>query len=35
MIRRETNSWGWAAFAWAYMTGMGYLGALAAYQLGT
>jgi ferrous iron transport protein B len=35
MIRRETNSWGWAAFAWVYMTGMGYLGALAAYQLGS
>ena len=35
MIRRETNSWGWAAFAWCYMTGLGYLGALAAYQLGT
>jgi ferrous iron transport protein B len=35
MIRRETNSWGWASFAWIYMTGMGYLGALAVYQLGT
>jgi ferrous iron transport protein B len=35
MIRRETNSWGWAAFAWAYMTGMGYFGAMLAYQLGT
>ena len=35
MIRRETNSWGWAGFAWVYMTGMGYLGALLAYQLGT
>jgi ferrous iron transport protein B len=35
MIRRETNSWGWAAFAWAYMTGMGYGGALLAFQLGS
>jgi ferrous iron transport protein B len=35
MIRRETNSWGWASFAWVYMTGLGYLGALAAYQLGS
>jgi ferrous iron transport protein B len=35
MIRRETNSWGWAAFAWVYMTGMGYVGALLAYQLGS
>ncbi len=35
MIRRETNSWGWAAFAWVYMTGMGYAGAFLAYQLGT
>jgi ferrous iron transport protein B len=35
MIRRETNSWGWAGFAWAYMTGLGYLGALLAFQLGS
>jgi ferrous iron transport protein B len=35
MIRRETNSWRWPAFAWAYMTGMGYIGALLAYQIGT
>jgi ferrous iron transport protein B len=35
MIRRETNSWGWAAFAWVYMTGMGYFGAMLAFQLGT
>jgi ferrous iron transport protein B len=35
MIRRETNSWGWAGFAWVYMTGMGYFGAMLAYQLGT
>jgi len=35
MIRRETNSWGWPVFAWVYMTGMGYLGAMLAYQLGS
>lgn len=35
MIRRETNSWGWAGFAWAYMTGIGYVGALLVYQLGS
>lgn len=28
IIRRETNSWGWAGFAWTYMTTLGYLGAL-------
>jgi len=33
VIRRETNSWRWPVFAWFYMTGLGYLGALLAYQL--
>ncbi len=33
VIRRETNSWRWPIFAWVYMTGLGYLGALLAYQL--
>ena len=33
VIRRETNSWRWPIFAWAYMTSIGYVGALAAYQL--
>ncbi|MGQ0658609.1 MAG: ferrous iron transport protein B [Chromatiales bacterium] len=33
-IRRETNSWRWPLFAWTYMTVLGYLGALAVYQLG-
>ena len=32
VIRRETNSWQWPLFAWTYMTGIGYLGALVAYQ---
>ncbi len=35
VIRRETNSWRWPAFAWVYMTGCGYLGALLAFQLGS
>ncbi len=35
VIRRETNSWGWPIFAWFYMTGAGYLGALIAFQVGT
>ena len=33
VIRRETNSWRWPAFAWVYMTSIGYTGALLAYQL--
>lgn len=35
VIYRETNSVGWPAFAWVYMTGLGYLGALLAFQLGS
>ena len=35
VIRRETNGWGWPLFAWSYMTALGYLGALAAFQLGS
>jgi len=33
VIRRETNGWRWPAFAWLYMTSLGYLGALISYQL--
>ena len=33
IMRRETNGWKWPISAWCYMTGMGYLGALLAYQL--
>jgi len=33
VMRRETNSWRWPVFAWCYMTGLGYLGALLVYQL--
>ena len=35
VIRRETNSLRWPVFAWVYMTGLGYLGALLAFQLGS
>lgn len=35
VIHRETNSLGWPVFAWVYMTGLGYVGALLAYQLGS
>ncbi len=35
VIRRETNSWRWPAFTFAYMTALAYLGALATYQIGS
>ena len=35
IIRRETNTWRWPVFAWGYMTAIGYLGALLAFQLGS
>ena len=35
VIYRETNSVGWPVFAWLYMTGLGYAGALLANQLGS
>jgi ferrous iron transport protein B len=35
VIRRETNSWRWPAFTFAYMTALAYVGALVTYQLGT
>jgi len=35
VMRRETNSWKWPAIAWVYMTSLGYLGALACFQLGS
>jgi ferrous iron transport protein B len=33
-IRRETNSWRWPAFTFAYMTALAYVGALITYQVG-
>jgi ferrous iron transport protein B len=35
IIRRETNSWGWAAFSWTYMTVLAYTAALLIFQLGS
>jgi len=35
VIRRETNTWRWPAFTFAYMTTLAYLGALVTYQVGT
>jgi ferrous iron transport protein B len=35
VIRRETNSWRWPAFTFAYMTVLAYIGALLVYQVGS
>jgi ferrous iron transport protein B len=35
VIRRETGTWRWPAFTFAYLTGLAYLGSLITYQLGT
>jgi ferrous iron transport protein B len=35
VIGRETQSWFWPAFTFAYMTILAYLGALVVFQLGT
>ena len=35
VIRRETNSWGWAVFAWTYMTVLAYVAALLIFQIGS
>jgi ferrous iron transport protein B len=35
VIRRETNTWRWPLFAWAYMTSIGYFGAMLAFQIGS
>jgi ferrous iron transport protein B len=32
VVRRETNSWNWALFQIAYMTGLAYVAALLVYQ---
>jgi len=34
-MKRETNSWGFPAFTFVYMTSLAYLGALAVYQIGS
>ncbi len=33
VIRRETRSWRWPAFTFAYMTALAYIGALVVYQV--
>ncbi|NND55508.1 MAG: ferrous iron transport protein B [Gammaproteobacteria bacterium] len=33
IMRRETNGWKWPIIAWCYMTSLGYIGAMLAYQL--
>jgi ferrous iron transport protein B len=35
VIRRETNSWRWPIFTFAYMTVLAYFGALVVYQVGS
>ena len=34
VIRRETRSWAWPVFTFAYMTALAYLGALVTFQVG-
>jgi ferrous iron transport protein B len=34
VIKRETNSWGWPAFTFIYMTTLAYVAALVTYQAG-
>jgi ferrous iron transport protein B len=34
VIRRETGSWSWPVFTFAYMTGLAYVAALITYQVG-
>jgi ferrous iron transport protein B len=33
-IKREANSWRWAAFVFGYMTVLAYVAALVTYQAG-
>jgi ferrous iron transport protein B len=35
VMYRETNGWRWPLFAWVYMTGLGYIGALLVFQIGS
>ena len=35
VIKRETNSWRWPIFTFAYMTLLAYVGALITYQVGS
>ncbi|MCA9036379.1 MAG: ferrous iron transport protein B [Planctomycetaceae bacterium] len=35
VIKRETNSWRWPVFSFAYMTALGWFGAFLCYQIGS
>ncbi len=35
VVKRETNSWRWPAFLFAYMTALAYVCALLIYQIGS
>jgi len=35
VIKRETNSWRWPAFTFAYMTGLAYVAAFLTFQIGS
>ena len=35
VIRRETGTWGWPVFTFAYMTALAYVAALVTYQIGS
>ena len=35
VVRRETNSWKWPLFMWAYMTGIAWIASCLIYQVGT
>jgi len=35
VIQRETKSWAWPAFTFAYMTALAYVGAMATFQVGS
>jgi ferrous iron transport protein B len=35
VMARETRSWKWPAFTFAYMTTLAYLGAILVFQVGT
>ena len=34
VIKRETKSWAWPAFTFAYMTALAYVGAFLTFQVG-
>ena len=35
MVKRETNSYRWPLFMFAYMSALAYIAALAVYQIGS